>query len=565
VDGGDAAVSTLRTGVGRVLLVLPLLALLALFLGWPLGGLGARALETSGEPGATALRDVAGDRYYWERLGFTAAQALASTGLTLLVGVPAAYALARVRFAGRDVLRTLVTVPFVLPTLVVALAFQQLLGPQGWVNDALAVAGLGPVRPLGALWAILGAHVFFNVSIVVRLVGAAWATLDPGTEEAARMLGAGRVRAFASATLPQLTPAVGAAAALVFTFCFSSFGVVLLLGGGDPQLDTLEVVVYRLATRLVELPAAALLSLVQVAVTLGVLVVYALLQRRNVAALRTTAAPPRAWRSLSWAARALLVLLLGGLAAGIVLPLAALVHAAFTLGASEWMTARHVQALFRDSGRASYIAPLDAVRWSLTLALGASVAAAAIGLAAASALRRLRGRTGAAAEALLLAPLAVPAVALGFGYLLAFNRGPLDLRGSPWLLLAAHTLLAYPFVVRAVSAALRALDPELVAAARALGASPRRAWQHVELPLLAPALAAGATFAFALSIGEFGATLLLQRPQFATIPVAIYDALGRPGDANVGRALVLACALLLITGIVIALIDRVRYRAGGVL
>ncbi|MSQ35918.1 MAG: iron ABC transporter permease [Dehalococcoidia bacterium] len=550
---------------GRVLLALPLLALLAVFLGWPLGTLVARALALDGAGAGETVRALASDRYYWERAAFTTGQALASTALTLLVGVPAAYALARVRFPGRALLGTLLTVPFVLPTLVVALAFQQLLGPRGWLNDGLALAGLGPLRPLGTLWLILAAHVFYNVSIVVRLVGAAWSTLDPATEEAARTLGAGRVRAFTASTLPQLAPAIAAAGALVFMFCFTSFGVVLVLGAGNPHLDTLEVVVYRLTTRLVDLPSAALLALVQIAVTLGALVLYGMLQRRGSAALRSAAAPLRPWRALRPGARALLALLLAGLLAFVVLPLAALVHAAFTLGASELVTARHVQALFRDTERVSYIAPLDALRWSLTFATSASLAAAAIGLAAALVLRRLRGRVGATADALLMAPLAVPAVVLGFGYLVTFNRGVLDLRGSPWLLFAAHTLLAYPFVVRALVAALRALDPQLAEAARVLGASPRRAWRHVEFPLIAPALAAGAAFAFAISIGEFGTTLLLQRREFATIPIAIYDSLARPGDANVGRALVLACGLLLVTGSVVALIDRVRYRVTGVL
>lgn len=549
---------------GRVLVALPLLVLLAVFLGWPVGTLVARALALDERGAGETLRMLAADRYYWERAAFTAGQALASTALTLLVGVPAAYALARVRFPGRALLVTLLTVPFVLPTLVVALAFQQLLGPHGWLNDALALVGLGPLRPLGTLWAVLAAHVFYNVSIVVRLVGAAWSTLDPATEEAARTLSAGRLRALTASTLPQLRPAIAAAGALVFLSCFTSFGVVLVLGGGNPQLDTLEVVVYRLTTRLVDLPAAATLALVQIGGTLGAVAVYGMLQRRG-GTLRPSVAPLRPWRALRPGARVLLSVLVGTLVTFVVLPLAALVHAAFTLGASELVTGRHVQALFRDTGHVSYIAPLDALRWSLTFAVGASVTATAIALAAALLLRRLRGRAGAMADALLMAPLAVPAVVLGFGYLVTFNRGALDLRGSPWLVFAAHTLLAYPFVLRALLAALRALDPQLVEATRTLGASPRRAWRYVELPLVAPALAASAAFAFTISIGEFGSTLLLQQREFATIPIAIYNALARPGDANVGRALVLACGLLLVTGIAVALIDRVRYRVTGVL
>ena len=198
------------------------------------------------------------------------------------------------------------TTPFVLPTIVVALAFKQLLGPEGWLNDLLAVFGLGPVRAVGTLWAILAAHVFYNVSIVIRLVSGVWANLDPRTEEAARLLGAGRVATFRRVTLPALLPAVLSAAALVFTFTFTSFGVVLILGG--PGLDTLEASIYRLATRLVQLPQAAILSFVQLATTLAALTLYSVFQRRRTAVFTLRPDRARPLRRTSAAERALLAL-----------------------------------------------------------------------------------------------------------------------------------------------------------------------------------------------------------------------------------------------------------------
>ena len=258
---------------------LPVVVLLVPLLLWPLGTILWRGLAPEGVPDAEAIVDVLGDGYYWERLVFTTAQAAASTALALAVGLPAAYVFAHIRFPGRAVARALVTVPFVLPTLVVALAFQQLAGPHGLLNHALARLGLGPVEVVGTIWAILAAHVFYNVSIVIRLVAGVWANLDPHTEEAARLLGAGRWATLREVTLPALAPAIASAVALVFVFTFTSFGVVLVLGG--PGLDTLEVVIYRLAIRLVELPAAAVLSSVQIAATVAVLGGYSLLQRRT--------------------------------------------------------------------------------------------------------------------------------------------------------------------------------------------------------------------------------------------------------------------------------------------
>ncbi|MBM3139545.1 MAG: iron ABC transporter permease [Chloroflexi bacterium] len=537
---------------------LPALLLLAPFLWWPLGAMLWRGIAPDGAPSSEALRAVLTDGFYWGRLGFTLGQALASTALALLVGFPAAYVFALIRFPGRGLLLAVVTVPFVLPTLVVALAFQQLLGPGGWFNDALGLAGLGPVQPVGTIWAILAAHVFYNVSIVVRIVSGVWANLDPRAEEAARLLGAGRWRTFTAVVLPALAPALLSAGALVFTFTFTSFGVVLVLGG--PGLDTLEVTIYRLATRLVNLPEAAILGFVQLAATLAALVVYATLQRRLGTRLGLRPDRARPLGTTSRPERALLVAVLLGLALLIVAPIAALVHGALTVGASAAVTGRHFTAIFEDTGRLSFVAPLDAIRWSLTFAVGAMAIAMLVGAAAAMAIAHTRGGIATVVDGLLMLPLAVPAVVLGFGYLVTFNRGWYDLRGSPWLVLAAHALIGYPFVLRAVLAVLRSLDPSLPDAARVLGASPWRVWRAVELPITARATLVGAIFAFAVSLGEFGATSLLRRREFATVPIAIFDALGRPGPANLGKALALSTILMAVTALAFLLIERVRFR-----
>ncbi len=542
---------------------IPALLLLGPFLLWPLGAMLWRAISPGGEVDLGPLREVLEDRYYWERLAFTAGQAAVSTGIAVLVGLPAAYVFARVRFPLRGLLLALVTVPFVLPTLVVALAFQQLVGPEGWVNELLDRAGLDPVQPIGTLWIILAAHVFYNVALVIRLVSGVWANLDPRTEEAARMLGAGHWASFRIVTLPALIPAILSASALVFTFCFTSFGVVLILGGGDPDLDTLEVVVYRLATRLVDLPAAALISLVQIVATISALTVYSLLQRQATRSLAMRGERAKRLRDASWGQRLLTLLVVVVLVAFIVTPMAALVHGAVTVGASDLVTGANFERLFEDTGRVSFIPPLDAMRWSLTFAAGAAAIATVIGLASATAIARSRGPVAAVADGLLMLPLAVPAVVLGFGYLVTFNRDPYDLRGSPWLVLAAHCLVAYPFVVRSVLSTLRAIDPRVPEAARMLGASSWTVWWRIELPIIRRALLAGAVFAFAVSLGEFGASVLLQRREFATMPVAMFEALGRPGTDNLGRALAMATLLMGVTTVAFLIIDRLRYRDAG--
>ena len=543
---------------GPWLVGLPAALALAALVAWPLAAVLWRGVAPDGAPSWEAVLAVAGDRFYWERLGFTTAQALISTVLALAVGLPGAALFALVRFPGRGLALALVTVPFVLPTLVVAVAFLQLAGPQGWLSDMLALAGLPRLEPRGTLWAIVAAHVFFNVAIVVRLVSGVWANIDPRPEEAARLLGAGPLAVLRHVTLPALGPAVAAAATLVFLFTFTSFGVVLVLGG--PGLDTLEVTIFRLAVRLVELPAAAILSLLQIGATLGTLSAYAWLQRR-IAAHRTQrpdrarplAALSRRARSLAAAEGLLLALYLGA-------PLAALVWGSLSVGA-DGPSLAHFERLSAETGRVSFIAPGDAVRWSLSFAAAATALAVVLGVTAATAVARLPGRRGVFLDALLMLPLAVPAVVLGFGYLTTFDRGWYDLRGSAWLVLFAHTLVAYPFVLRATLAARRSLDPRLREAARLLGAGPARAWRHVELPLMARGVLAGSVFAFAVSLGEFGATSVLRRREFATLPIAVFDALGRPG--GLGRALALSTILMLVTAASALLISRLRYREIG--
>lgn len=209
-------------------------AFLAVFFVWPMVTILVRGLAGGGASVLTSART-------WDVVAFTTLQAVLSTALTLAVGLPAAYVLHRVAFRGRRVVLTLLTVPFVLPAVVVGTAFRALL-PESWD---------------GTLAAILLAHVFFNLAVVVRVVGGLWTHLDDRYEQAARTLGAGPLLVLRTVTWPLLRPAVLAATALVFLFTFTSYGVIVVLGG--PTTTTLEVEIYRRAVTLFDLPGAAAL------------------------------------------------------------------------------------------------------------------------------------------------------------------------------------------------------------------------------------------------------------------------------------------------------------------
>lgn len=526
-----------RPGAGWLAL-LPLAFLVPAYL-YPL----ARILHVSLGWGALSMPAQA-----FRVMGFTLAQALLSTLLTLLLGLPGAAAFARYEFRARPLLSVLTGVPFVLPTIVVAAAFNAVLGPRSPLNTLLGALGLPALDLRYSLAAILLAHVFYNLTLVIRFVGTFWASLDPRLEEAARMLGASRVRAWFDVTLPLLMPALGAAALLTFIFCFTSFGVILILGG--PRFATLEVEIYRQTVQYLNLPAAAVLALMQLGLTLGLTLAYTRLQ--------TQLSRPLDWRRAGYVRRpprGAETLLLYGYGVALVLfiglPLATLVSRSLN------ENGRYYLALFENPRRSLfYVPPLMAVRNSLGLGLVTTGTALLLGVPAAIALRRQR--RGWLLDALLMLPLGTSAVTLGLGYLLAWNRPPFDLRGSPVLLWMAHTLVALPFVIRNVLPALNAIRPHLREAAATLGASPWRVFWTIDLALAWRALLVGALFAFTISLGEFSATALLSRPDFPTIPVAIYRFLGLPGAANYGQAMAMASLLMLVCTAAFILAEHLR-------
>ena len=217
----------------------------------------------------------------------------------------------------------------------------------------------------------------------------------------------------------------------------------------------------------------------------------------------------------------------------------------------------HFTALAHETP-ALFVAPWHAVLNSLLFATAAAAIALAVGIPAAVAVAG--GRRGL--DVLLMLPLGASAAMLGFGFLLAFADPPLDLRSSPWIVPLAQSLVALPFVVRALVPALRAVDIRLREAAAVLGATPGQIRREIELPLLARPLAVAAGLAFAVALGEFGATVFVVRADWPTVPVAIFRFLGRPGEDNVGAAMALCVVLMGLVAAVALVSERVLVRGG---
>ena len=501
-------------------------------------------------------------------LGFTFYQAFLSTILTLLVGLPAAWLFAKFDFPGRKALRAISLLPFILPTVVVAAAFNTLIGPQGWINQALMALfnlSVPPLKLLNSLPAILLAHVFYNTSIIIRIVSSSWSRLNPRLEQAARLLGATPWQTFTKITLPLLLPSLLSATLLVFLFDFTSFGVVLMLGG--PQFSTIEVEIYNQAMNRFNLPVAGLLSVIQLGITLLV----TLLQNRvntpryGKAALSpersALSQPSKRWQ------KAFVVFMVIALVLLFAVPVLSLVSRSFvTLEADRGQrgevavgfTLRYYRELFQNrSGSIFYVPPIQAIRNSLFYSGVTILIAGTLGTLTAYAMAQ-RARFNKFLEPLFMLPLGASAVTLGLGFLLVFNRPPWANSGFPLLIPIAHALIALPFVVRTILPAIRGIPESLREASRSLGANPLQVLLKVDLPIVLRSLLVSLVFAFTISLGEFGASSFLSNPRTPTIPVAIYRYISQPGALNYGQALAMSSLLLLVCGLGSLLIEKIR-------
>ncbi len=487
-------------------------------------------------------------------LSFTFYQASLSLALTFMLGLPSAILFARYDFYGKSFLRALTAIPFMLPTVVVATAFNSLLGPNGWIHSLFPLSSF---QFMGTLTAILIAHVFYNTTIVIRIVGNALSRLDPKLEYAARSLGADSSRVWWNVILPLLRPSLLAAALLVFLFDFTSFGVILLLGGTN--FSTLEVEIYLRVLKLPNLPLAALLSLIQLIFTL----ILSLFYTRVINQTTVQTAPRFSASSLPASIRekifaALLVLFLSSFffLPLVSLPLRSLARLEADRGqrmeVQDGITIDYYKELFINRrGSLFYVPPIQAALNSFAFAGLTVLFSLFLGFPAAFALAKPTGLEKIL-DPLLILPLGSSAVMLGLGFILSFGSA----LSLPIFVPIAHTLIALPFVVRALQPAIASIPERLRQAASMLGASPFRVWQTVDFPILSRATLTAATFAFTISLGEFGATLLLSRPDRPTIPVAIARFLSQPGGLNYGQAMAMSTILMVITCVSILFIER---------
>lgn len=491
------------------------LVMIALFVVFPVVTIAAEALDRAS---LTAVLDNEGLRAVaW----FTLWQALLSTVLTVAAALPVTWVVSRRLVRWWRPLRGLVTAPFLMPTVVMAVA----------VRAALPA----PVR--SGLVPIVVAHVLFNVAVVVRTVGPRWETLPEERLDAARVLGASPWRVATTVVVPHLRSSVLHASTAVFVFCFTSFGVVSVLGGLGRR--TVEVEIFRRAVQIGDTSSAVALSLVQVAV---ILLVVGIVRPAAAAEPPSTAARERREgvrrRPVGVAAATI-----AALSSCIVIApsIALLVRSLRTADGWSW---RGWRALV-DGSLATFGVDVPRAFVHSTVFTAACIGLA-VPMAVAAALATVHLRHGRLVSVFSLLPLVVSSVTLGFGIVLAFDRAPLDWRGSAWMLPVVHALVALPLAVRVLIPALAGVDERQREAARVLGAGGWRTFVDIDLRQSRGAILGASGLAASVSLGEFGATSLLARRDSATLPLVIGRLAGRVGDLPQQGAYALAVVMAVV-------------------
>lgn len=473
------------------------------------------------EPGAFvhSLAGILRSPETWSILSFTTLQAALSSGLSVLIALPGAYLIARYRFRFKRFFLSLSLVPFVLPSIIVVICIISFYGTAGFVNRLFGT-GYNLVYNFSG---IVLAHVFYNFSLAVRVMGDGWRRIDRRYLEAARSLGDGPVRRFFRVTAPLLVSSSLTAFLLIFIYCFMSFGIVLVFGG--VRYETLEVKIYQEMYVRLDMTSAAVYSLLQLAVSAAFIVLAGRSisgggapERKGGLQLEETpigAAPVFTRIAAALYGAAVLVFLAG--------PLVTMLVRSFTsdgaLSFSPYLElfapergARSVRSILRSTVPGVIFRSLALAFVSGTVTFAAALATAF----------SLKGRRLFALESFFQVPIAVSVVTLGLGLRLLYGAF------VPYtvLVVAGQVLTAFPFVLRLVMTTVAGLRPAYVESARSLGAGPRRVFTEVSFPILRRGLMNAYAYSLAIPFADLTVVLSVSRGEIATFPVAIYRLIG---------------------------------------
>ncbi|MFP3089795.1 iron ABC transporter permease [Treponema sp. TIM-1] len=489
-------------------------------------------------------------------LAFTVRQAGLSTLTALALGLPGAWLLGTGRFRGAALIRALTGIPFAMPPILVVLGFVLFFGNSGWINRFfMAATGReeGPLRLLYRPAAIILAHGFYNFPLVIRLVGDGLSQTKNTYGAAAASLGASGLKTALTILLPLSLPAVAAASLLTFLYSFTSFSVVLVLGGG-PKATTLAVEIYRYARISLDYHRAGLLALVETLIAGSAFLAFLFFERRGRALTAGTELRYRVMEKQNRSLPARLGITLYGLVTAFFVlgPLISVPVESFLYKPSRaaprgfslhwWRSLETAGTVFPALGRSLILAVLSA-----TLASLLAVLAAAAVKTAEKPLPERSGFLGTLVRIGVTAPLSSSGIVLSLGWLMLYGR---DHARSLWAVVLIHGVIALPFAFNSLSQGFNGLPENLLHAASVFGGGPVKRILTVALPLFFRRIRSAWAFSAVLSLGELNAVLMLGMEEWETLPLLIYRAAGayRYGTACAGGALLILCcagALLL--------------------
>ena len=531
--------TTKRANSYYLLLSLPAVLLLLLLFLIPL----CFNISSAFQDGAGVLASTFLDRRTYSILLFTLKEALLSALFSVLFALPFAAFFSNYRFPGRSLLITLAQLAFTIPTILVVLGFVIWYGNNGYLNSLLSKLSGEEVtiKLLYSFKGIILAHVYLNLPIAFALLTASWVSLPRTQETASYMLGKGRLRTFVKITLPRLKGSAASAFLLIFLYCFSSFSIVMVLGG-KPSFSTLEAEIYRRVHINADMQSAAALSLFTLLVTSLLLAITSPGRKETKTERRERELVKAHGLSLAAAMLLSLVLLLFLLP-----PMLSIVYRSFfakngSFSLSAWA------GIFNGSFGAMSAAP-KAIISSLALALAS--AAIATWMASSTALSGAR-RDSRLLPFLTSLPMATGSVTLGLGFLFLSARLPWRSEALGYVsVLASHTLIALPMASRTLIPAARKIPETLAVASYTLGASAGKTARRVEKPMLKNSRKKAFAFSFALSLGEVNATLMLSSGSLTTLPVLIYKLINNynyQGAAALGTILLLEALAVFAAG-----------------
>ncbi|MHA2294226.1 MAG: ABC transporter permease [Candidatus Hodarchaeales archaeon] len=612
----------------NLILIIPLFFSLLFFYLPLLSVLGDSLISSSGQVTFKFLIDT-----FWNPLNqyfiqFTTNQAIISALITVIIGIPGAYIFTKYQFPGNESLKTILIIPFVLPPVVVVLGFILLLGPSGALNVLLMdIFNLKspPIHLYKTFEGIILVHAFYNVPIVLRLVSSAWSKANVDIEEVATTLGSRNLHFFRYVKFPQISSAILASGILTFLYCFTSFAIVLSLGG--IQYKTLEVQIYSLFHYRYDIHQAAALALFQLVITSLLIILYIYISepgfrrektskisrtinylplqiigiggtvlfllyigvhiflililivigtgfwrygritpltvgeiRKTPKVLLTTLlTPKKIFRFI--AIICYLILLIVFLLSPIIIILISSFFDRFT---NQWNPSGFLTLLgLRIIDNTLIWVPesipalganttaIGLVFNSIFFALVTMVLSAFFGVSSVYMIRRsdFLSRHPILASIIswsFVLPLVTSSITIGLGMLRVFGFIHISSQDAWIAIIIAHLIASYPFVSRTVSTSYNKIDLTHLETAKTLGGSRWYIFRHIEFPIISSGILAGATFALAISFGEFGATYFIARSEFTTMTIGIYkflDLRQLQNSAIMASILILICII----------------------